>query len=282
MSLSFAEAEGQFQRKWHKQLQSVLSWLLPQHSAVSHMPRRAQASETAADGRQSPQQDISLASNDAVKLEHTKLTPAASHNGKDIVIMHSQQRPLDHPRPAQDAEPTPHRQHAPSTSQLNGNGNFSGEQLNTSSTSQLDCSPARQPGSPGTTQLDNRFDAAELYAAVKPDGNEPELLEKSAKLKPTLRPYQKRAAAWMVARETGWQVYPLLMPACFFPNDEALATLKRLCRGPGLLEQLSHQHVLHSASASMTCFRQLSPFRPVCHATCIHCCFKMRHPTSQG
>ena len=50
------------------------------------------------------------------------------------------------------------------------------------------------------------FDAAELYAAVKPCGNEPELTANTERLKPTLRPYQKRAAAWMVAREKALQV----------------------------------------------------------------------------
>lgn len=47
------------------------------------------------------------------------------------------------------------------------------------------------------------FDAAELYAAVKPSGNEPQLPQDNPKLRPTLRPYQRRAAAWMVGRETG-------------------------------------------------------------------------------
>ncbi len=50
------------------------------------------------------------------------------------------------------------------------------------------------------------FDAAELYAAVKPNGNEPELAGDNPRLRPTLRPYQKRAAAWMVAREEGLSV----------------------------------------------------------------------------
>ena len=47
------------------------------------------------------------------------------------------------------------------------------------------------------------FDAAELYTAVKPSGREPELQQDLPQLNPVLRSYQRRAAAWMVAREKG-------------------------------------------------------------------------------
>jgi hypothetical protein len=40
-----------------------------------------------------------------------------------------------------------------------------------------------------------------IYSAVRPSGEEPELQGDFPKLKVQLRPYQRRAAAWMVARE---------------------------------------------------------------------------------
>jgi hypothetical protein len=64
----------------------------------------------------------------------------------------------------------------------------------------------RGPGSPRSTQAaaeQASFDAAELYAAVRPSGDEPELTAALPELQPTLRRYQRRAAQWMVGRETG-------------------------------------------------------------------------------
>jgi len=40
-----------------------------------------------------------------------------------------------------------------------------------------------------------------IYAAVRPTGREPELQGEFPNLSVQLRPYQRRAAAWMVARE---------------------------------------------------------------------------------
>lgn len=45
------------------------------------------------------------------------------------------------------------------------------------------------------------FDAAELYAAAKPHGNEPQLQQQPPQLRPQLRSYQRRAVAWMLHRE---------------------------------------------------------------------------------
>lgn len=57
--------------------------------------------------------------------------------------------------------------------------------------------PGDGPHVPGS------FDAAEIYAAVKPTGKEPELTAALPQLRPTLRGYQRRAAQWMIRRERG-------------------------------------------------------------------------------
>eukprot|EP00887_Chlorella_sp_A99_P002685 scaffold6.g2685.t1 len=62
------------------------------------------------------------------------------------------------------------------------------------------------PGSPRGL-APSSFDAAELYAAVKPTGREPELEQEAVgdALLPALRHYQRRAALWMIRREKGVQ-----------------------------------------------------------------------------
>ncbi len=68
------------------------------------------------------------------------------------------------------------------------------------------------------------FDAAELYTAVKPSGREPELQD-LPQLNPVLRSYQRRAAAWMVAREMG-QLVSVLTNPCTCPNSQVRATIQ--------------------------------------------------------
>ena len=149
----YAGAEDQVQRKWHKQLQSVLLWLLPEHSADQHMPHSSELSGISADTQ-----------------PHT-----CQHNP---VLRHPPMKPGD---------VVPDSAAASNSMQQNR------------------LSSSHQQGTAGNAQAIG-FDVAELYAAVKPQGNEPELSANNPKLRPKLRPYQKRAAAWMVAREHQQQV----------------------------------------------------------------------------
>lgn len=48
--------------------------------------------------------------------------------------------------------------------------------------------------------------ALEIYTAVKPSGREKELQQELPELRARLHPHQRRAAAWMVDRETGQAV----------------------------------------------------------------------------
>jgi E3 ubiquitin-protein ligase SHPRH len=57
------------------------------------------------------------------------------------------------------------------------------------------------------------FDAAALYASIKPCGTEPELAGNFPELQPILRGYQRRAAGWMLRRET------LQLPLAEDPNE---------------------------------------------------------------
>ena len=56
---------------------------------------------------------------------------------------------------------------------------------------------------------ENEADAMEIYAAVKPSGDEPELTGELPELAARLHSYQRRSAAWMVRRELAPQVGPL-------------------------------------------------------------------------
>jgi hypothetical protein len=139
-----ADAEDQVQRQWHKQLQAVFAWLLPEHAIEAHTPQHL-----------------------------------PSLQGKDMQQQQQQQQEL-------------------SSSQQQPAANSSTLHASVSKASEADDNSGGETGG---------FDVAELYAAVKPEGSEPELAGDNPKLRPTLRPYQKRAAAWMVSREDASQVH---------------------------------------------------------------------------
>lgn len=78
-----------------------------------------------------------------------------------------------------------------------------------------------------------RFDAAGFYEAIKPSKDEPMLEDDIPDLLPVLRPYQRRAAYWMVQREKGSFIYSsdsqrsqFLSPLCMPVNlIDACATM---------------------------------------------------------
>ena len=75
------------------------------------------------------------------------------------------------------------------------------------------------------------WDAAGIYAAVKPPLEEGKLQESFPQLRPMLRPYQRRAASWMVRREKGWLVCPCFAghACCQVPETSRLHTLLQPC-----------------------------------------------------
>ena len=54
---------------------------------------------------------------------------------------------------------------------------------------------------------ENEANAMEIYAAVKPRGDEPEMMGDPPELKARLHTFQRRSAAWMLHRENIPQVH---------------------------------------------------------------------------
>ena len=75
-----AGAEDQVQRKWHKQLQSVLLWLMPEHSADQHMPNSSQVSAASADTQPHTCQHNTMLRHSPTKAEDTVPVSASASN----------------------------------------------------------------------------------------------------------------------------------------------------------------------------------------------------------
>ncbi|KAL5711464.1 RING-type E3 ubiquitin transferase [Ranunculus cassubicifolius] len=85
----------------------------------------------------------------------------------------------------------------------------------------------------GVRRRDMKFDPAEFYEAIKPSKDAPMLEDEITNLLPELRPYQRRAAYWMVQREKGiFQslggtdqnefLRPLCVPVNFLQTDSRM------------------------------------------------------------
>lgn len=81
---------------------------------------------------------------------------------------------------------------------------------------------AQQAAAPAAAQGVER-DALEVYTAVRPSGRERELPARLPELSAVLHPHQRRAAAWMVDRETR-------APAVRATPHSGTVTLKQLPR----------------------------------------------------
>lgn len=71
----------------------------------------------------------------------------------------------------------------------------------------------KTPTSHARTLQDSGSVAAAIYAAVRPSGREPALEGRFPKLTVELRPYQRRAAGWMVSREVHRLPHELVKPS---------------------------------------------------------------------
>ena len=163
---------------WWQQWLALQAWLLPQHSAEAHAEQRLldDASVTFVHHRRQRQRGSSG--------DHTTTVAAA-------------------PAAAEAAR----HQSGPAAQSAGPSAGPATQQPGTQQAS-AEAAPAWQVSAEEASaqEAQHFFDAAELYTAVKPSGSEPELQQDLPQLNPVLRSYQRRAAAWMVAREKAQRV----------------------------------------------------------------------------
>ena len=161
---------------WWQQWLALQAWLLPQHSAEAHAEQQ-------------------LLDDASVTFVHHRRQRGSSGDPTTTVAAAPAAAEAARPQSGpvtQSAGPSA----APATQQPGTQQALAG------------AAPARQVSAEEASvqEAQHFFDAAELYTAVKPSGREPELQQDLPQLNPVLRSYQRRAAAWMVAREKGQRV----------------------------------------------------------------------------
>ena len=183
--LASAGPEDQRQRLWQAHWLRLQAWLLPQHGAEAHAQQQLleDASEgfihrrSSASGRDLTAAAASDAQAARRDIGAEQAAAAAESDGGQL-------------RAAADP--------ASQASQAGGQADAARE-------STADVTAAADQAAAAREHV---FDAAELYAAVKPSGQEPKLEQHLPELRPRLLAFQARAAAWMVAREQGRLVRP--------------------------------------------------------------------------
>ncbi|KAG2482055.1 hypothetical protein HYH03_018991 [Edaphochlamys debaryana] len=186
--LAVAHPEDTQTRQWQGQLLEVLTWLLPHNL---HPEEAAANAEGASEGPEG----ADLGGSGAGLGSPCKAGPASAALSQG---MGSPRRsgPLASPRAG------------PLSTPARGNAGAGGP---TSPRSPGATTTAAAAGGPGPSAAGTaagagtadgaQFDAGWLYGAVKPSGGEPQWRGDPAELRPRLRPYQRRAVEWMLARE---------------------------------------------------------------------------------